>query len=491
MNLFQFAGKTVWGLLRLVADKVLPQLSMAENPLGEPNAGFLLWLGESPRLSAWAKNQIGYAAPIQASKTQSAVAVSNRNSNPNLTPSDNNLISNIRSGTNDFNGKKVLDGLSSAVGLQTIMTIGGTDQLWLARLIRTTWCLPRRQTGARIVLSTLMVVQLLFLLVPNELQAREVCGYDLTINPDYSDYPGCWYGGMGIGLSHVAPEGQTNNFFLDENEDSDSTIDFMVGHQFTPNWFVEFKYADLGTAGITNLDPVIAAAFPDAGITYRVPSLLAGYQWRKSKSFKPFVKLGLSIIANDSTGGPLPFAAQTSAQLAFGAGLKYDFKHSQWYLRSEIDWYDRDASYAGISIGRYFGKPPKKAIRVAQATQPDPTPSAAVASELPVLVYFGKDAHRLTLGTRRLLDKFSKLMKSRPNLSVEIAGFTDSHKSDLFNQRLSDKRATVVLIYLANQGVDTKRLITRGYGEFYPVADNATEEGRRANRRVELRQITP
>ena len=79
-------------------------------------------------------------------------------------------------------------------------------------------------------------------------------------------------------------------FLLDKSEDNDSGLHFYVGRQLTPHWFAELKYADLGEAGITNLNPAIAAAYPNAAITYKVPSLMAGYQWRVQEDLKPFAK---------------------------------------------------------------------------------------------------------------------------------------------------------------------------------------------------------
>ena len=91
-------------------------------------------------------------------------------------------------------------------------------------------------------------------------------------------------------------------------------------------------------------NPAIAAAFPDAAITYEVPSLMAGYQWRVTKHWKPNLRIGLSAISNDAKGGPVPFDKQTSVQLAFGAGLRYDAGRSPWFVRGDVDWYDRTVS---------------------------------------------------------------------------------------------------------------------------------------------------
>jgi len=69
---------------------------------------------------------------------------------------------------------------------------------------------------------------------------------------------------------------------------------------------------------------------------------------------------------------------------------------------------------------------------------------------------------------------------------VDVAGHTDSTGSDSYNQALSQRRAQAVASYLQAQGVAPVRLQVEGYGEMRPIADNSTEQGRAANRRVEI-----
>ncbi len=78
-----------------------------------------------------------------------------------------------------------------------------------------------------------------------------------------------------------------------------------------------------------------------------------------------------------------------------------------------------------------------------------------------------------------VLNKFDKSV-----LSVE--GFTDSTGSFEHNQQLSERRASSVANYLVSSGIQPLRISTQGYGERYPVADNATAAGRALNRRVEI-----
>jgi OmpA-OmpF porin, OOP family len=72
---------------------------------------------------------------------------------------------------------------------------------------------------------------------------------------------------------------------------------------------------------------------------------------------------------------------------------------------------------------------------------------------------------------------------------MEIGGYTDSQGREEMNQALSQRRADSVLSALLARRVLTSNLTSFGYGEENPIADNDTEEGREANRRIEFRLI--
>ena len=72
---------------------------------------------------------------------------------------------------------------------------------------------------------------------------------------------------------------------------------------------------------------------------------------------------------------------------------------------------------------------------------------------------------------------------------IVTTGHTDRFGSDAYNQSLSERRAESVANFLANSGVQRARLATKGYGESQPVASNSTEQGRAANRRVEIKIV--
>jgi len=88
-----------------------------------------------------------------------------------------------------------------------------------------------------------------------------------------------------------------------------------------------------------------------------------------------------------------------------------------------------------------------------------------------------------------ILDEVVILMKARPEISIGVYGHSDNKGGKDYNIRLSRARAASCLQYLVKQGVDQKRLQSEGYGPDKPIADNATDEGRAKNRRVEFKVI--
>jgi OOP family OmpA-OmpF porin len=92
------------------------------------------------------------------------------------------------------------------------------------------------------------------------------------------------------------------------------------------------------------------------------------------------------------------------------------------------------------------------------------------------------------LGT---MDDIAAIIKRCGNLRLEIQGYTDSQGREEMNLALSQSRAESVLNELRARRVVTSSFKAVGYGEERPVADNDTEAGREANRRIEFRLIRP
>jgi OOP family OmpA-OmpF porin len=102
-------------------------------------------------------------------------------------------------------------------------------------------------------------------------------------------------------------------------------------------------------------------------------------------------------------------------------------------------------------------------------------------------VNFDNDSAALRAEATAILNDAAATLKRYPSLKIEVAGHTDSHADDAYNQQLSEKRAHAVMDHLVASGVAADRMTAKGYGEAHPIADNGTEDGRFQNRRVELR----
>jgi len=95
----------------------------------------------------------------------------------------------------------------------------------------------------------------------------------------------------------------------------------------------------------------------------------------------------------------------------------------------------------------------------------------------------------LSLDAKRVLDGVAEQLLAYPNVKIEIQGHSDNLGKVATNQKLSEDRAKAVVSYLATKGVKMNRMKAVGYGPSQPIADNATEEGRELNRRIEMIRI--
>jgi outer membrane protein OmpA-like peptidoglycan-associated protein len=112
-----------------------------------------------------------------------------------------------------------------------------------------------------------------------------------------------------------------------------------------------------------------------------------------------------------------------------------------------------------------------------------------IVLNMPGNVTFETDQSELRPQFYPVLNSVSKVLKEYDKTIIEVTGHTDSTGADSYNQTLSQRRASSVGGYLTAQGINPTRVITQGFGETMPVADNATPQGREQNRRVELRLV--
>jgi len=83
-----------------------------------------------------------------------------------------------------------------------------------------------------------------------------------------------------------------------------------------------------------------------------------------------------------------------------------------------------------------------------------------------------------------------QILKDNPGIRIELGSHTDSRASDIYNQRLSQRRADAAINYIVNKGISRERLEARGYGESELILENAkTEAEHQQNRRTEFKVI--
>jgi outer membrane protein OmpA-like peptidoglycan-associated protein len=101
-------------------------------------------------------------------------------------------------------------------------------------------------------------------------------------------------------------------------------------------------------------------------------------------------------------------------------------------------------------------------------------------------ILFDFDSDNLRSASRENLRELAETLNEYKDTKILIEGHTDDIGDKSYNQELSVDRAQSVADYLKDLDIRGNRLITKGYGESQPVADNDTEAGRQKNRRVEV-----
>jgi OmpA-OmpF porin, OOP family len=105
-------------------------------------------------------------------------------------------------------------------------------------------------------------------------------------------------------------------------------------------------------------------------------------------------------------------------------------------------------------------------------------------------IHFETGKATILQDSESVLTEIAKMLQQNPDVKVSVEGHTDNVGSGTSNQALSEKRAQAVVAWLTSHGIDASRLKAKGWGASKPVDDNATDDGRAKNRRVELVKIS-
>ena len=139
---------------------------------------------------------------------------------------------------------------------------------------------------------------------------------------------------------------------------------------------------------------------------------------------------------------------------------------------------------AGALIGRHMDKVVENA-KVEEVTDKNGFKAVKVTFDSGIL--FATNKADLNAASMNDLSKFSSVLKNNADCHVDVYGHTDSTGNDGINIPLSYKRAQSVQTYLLSCGVPASQFQkVEGKGSSAPVADNATADGRKLNRRVEV-----
>ncbi|MEM5565774.1 OmpA family protein [Psychroserpens sp. AS72] len=118
----------------------------------------------------------------------------------------------------------------------------------------------------------------------------------------------------------------------------------------------------------------------------------------------------------------------------------------------------------------------------------DPTPEVIkTLNDYARTILFDTGKASIKAESNEVLAAMTAIFKEYPKADFSINGHTDSVGSKKTNQLLSERRANSVRDYLIANGIDAARLTANGYGEDYPIANNKTRNGRKENRRVEVK----
>jgi outer membrane protein OmpA-like peptidoglycan-associated protein len=145
---------------------------------------------------------------------------------------------------------------------------------------------------------------------------------------------------------------------------------------------------------------------------------------------------------------------------------------------------------AGGAAGAYMDKQEQELRRKTAGTGVDVERNGnELVLNMPSGVTFATNSYAIQPQFQTTLNEVAQTLAAYPSTYIDIYGHTDSTGGDAINIPLSRNRAQSVANYLSQRGVNPARMATQGFGSSQPVAENTTEAGKQANRRVEIRIV--
>ena len=299
-----------------------------------------------------------------------------------------------------------------------------------------------------------------------------------------------------------------------KDDNSDLGYKLFAGYQFGKHFSLEGGYFDLGKFGYTAT--TLPAGTLTGSLKLKGINLDAVFSLPFTEKFSAFARIGANYAdvkdAFTGTGAVIvrdPNPSQRSVNYKFGVGLQYDFTRS-FGLRAELERYrikdavqnNSDIDLASIGVlfrfGRHAPAPVQQApepvavAAVAPAQEPIAAPAPVVAPEKTeqyctlLDIEFDVDSNELQREDKEKFAVIGTFLKKYPATTAVIEGHADNVGTDEHNMQLSKERAESVVSYLVDtMHIERSRLSAVGFGSSRPVADNATDEGKRRNRRID------
>ncbi|ASP49285.1 OmpA family protein [Cognaticolwellia beringensis] len=336
----------------------------------------------------------------------------------------------------------------------------------------------------------------------------------------------CWYVSGALGLTLLEP--YENNSGWQTFDDKDKGYKLYGGFVFNEHWFAELSYSNLGEALFRHKNPGINDTLK---VEYSGVAAQAGY-WLMpvNNDWNAFVRAGLAKM-DSSSNLEREHEQLNNFQVVFSAGIQWRFI-DQWMTRLEIDSYDKDSLFIGLSISRFFGE--SEAKRTVTRTQPktnpnlSPTPKALLTNPATVVtrtenpdkdgdgilntadqcpdsvkglvvnergcpvpfnitIQFASNSSGVDAKIQQEIDSLAAQLRLYRNAKVTLEGHTDWRGKQAQNQPLSLARAqTLAYALMQATGLPESAFTVVGHGELKPVDTNNTEAGRFNNRRVEI-----
>lgn len=254
----------------------------------------------------------------------------------------------------------------------------------------------------------------------------------------------------------------------------------MLGYRISPDWSAELQLA-------TDVSSQVGTDWATVG----------AHRYLGSSMVRPFLGGGLGHVsideAIDGSTQQVYGTFGVSAQLNHALELRLGYQRHLSFSDSPLI----DNAYSG-SVAWHFGAAPTAVSveppPVALAESAAPAEPAADEPAMPVLepiqlrVQFDLDSAEIRSVYAPQFAEIAQVFVQHPEVTAIIEGHTCWLGSEAYNLDLSERRAQSVLDRFVDEyGIERERLVIQGFGESVPVADNTTEEGRQANRRVIVR----